>query len=130
MGTMNVNKKFLWKQNISVQMTSSLTWGTPSNGIFNFQADEPKFPHQIRKTAPNTSTKVSIHKQEYPLFVTSIRCIIDVTNSNYTTVLWCYTRDKFSFMLLQAFEATLPVQKGVVTPFPLHYTAEWTWPLV
>ena len=57
----------------------------------------------------------------------SVKCannIVDVKNSNYTTMLWCYTRDNLSFMLPQAlhvetemknlnFHVTLLVQKGV-----------------
>jgi len=39
--------------------------------------------------------------------------IVNVTNSNYTTMLWCYTRDNssfYSFMLLQALHVEIEMK--------------------
>jgi len=56
----------------------------------------------------------------------SVECannFVDVANSNYTSILRCYTRDTLTFMLLLTihqqieminlnFQVTLPVKKG------------------
>jgi len=76
----------------------------------------------------------------FPLHYTSV----DVTISNYTTMLRCYTQDNLSLILLQALhveiemknlnpQVTILVQKvtspkkRAATPFPPHYTPVEQW---